>query len=293
MRWYGYSNLVKTKWHNQLSSSSELAYNWKKLDIRTLVLKGFSFALYYPNPSSRPASDLDCYLCGRYEDGNRQVEEMGIEVHREDYRHSTFQYNFVHVENHKICTTVRGKRQRKVFERYLRVLLETKPTQKQYGSELEKPCLMFNSLYFLQHAHRHFLREGFQLRYICDWAMLVKAMSEDSSFDLDEFWIQCKMNDLKPFAESMSRLANYVCGVKAPWLDDTLKLQKQDELLLCDCYNLSKNAIKYGNNFYAHFQMVKNMFRQRWKYKYFSQETFLHDAIVSAWCVFFEIEPNV
>jgi hypothetical protein len=93
MRWYGYSNLVKTKWHNQLSSSSELAYNWKKLDIRTLVLKGFSFALYYPNPSSRPASDLDCYLCGRYEDGNRQVEEMGIEVHREDY--GTLLFNII------------------------------------------------------------------------------------------------------------------------------------------------------------------------------------------------------
>jgi len=51
------------------------------------------------------------------------MEALGLEVNREDYRHSTFTYKNIHVENHKICTTVRGKRQRKIFERYLRSLL--------------------------------------------------------------------------------------------------------------------------------------------------------------------------
>lgn len=266
---------------------------WKDSGIRTLVLKGFAYASYYPTPNNRPASDLDCYLCGRYEEGNHFIQNIGIVVNRDDYRHSTFKYKSVHVENHKICTTVRGNRQRKNFERYLRNLLENEPTTRIFDSELQRPCLMFNALYFLQHAHRHFLREGVQLRYICDWAMIIKAILITSDFKFEEFWYQCALNDLRGFAESMSRLANYVCGVKAPWLDDIVILQKQDELLLRDCYNLSENAIKYGNNFYAHLQMVRNMFSQRWKYKYFSQETFMHDAIVSAWCVYFEKEPNV
>jgi hypothetical protein len=112
----------------------------------------------------------------------------------------------------------KGKRQRKVFERYLRVLLETKPTQKQYGSELEKHMSDVQFTLFLtacssntscvKDSNLVYLRLG----------NARKSYAEDSSFDLDEFWIQCKMNDLKPFAESMSRLANYVCGVKDPWL---------------------------------------------------------------------------
>lgn len=48
------------------------------------------------------------------------MEALGLEVNREDYRHSTFTYKNIHVENHKICTTVRGKRQRK----YLNAIFE-------------------------------------------------------------------------------------------------------------------------------------------------------------------------
>lgn len=140
------------------------------------MLKGFAFAQYYPKPLQRLASDMDCYLCGQYEEGNKEVELHGIKVEREDYRHATFQYKDVFVENHKICTTVRGKRQRKCFEAYLRSLLENEPTVDIDGSYLEMPCDRFNTLYFLQHCHRHFLREGITLRYICDWAMILKTL---------------------------------------------------------------------------------------------------------------------
>ena len=84
------------------------------------------------------------------------------------------------------------------------------------NTTMEQPCLMFNALYFLQHSHRHFLREGITLRYICDWAMIPKAIVNTKDFDLKEFWKQCSLNGLMSFAESMSRLANFVCGVKAP-----------------------------------------------------------------------------
>ena len=187
---------------------------------------------------------MDCYLCGKYEDGNQDVERLGIKVTREDYRHSTFIFKDVFVENHKICTTVRGKRQRKRFEAYLRSLLENEPTNNISESYLEQPCDRFNALYFLQHCHRHFLREGITLRYICDWAMILKSAD---CFDSD-FWNECEKNDLRPFAESMTRLAYVVCGVKAPWMNGDVLLQIQDKMLLDDCFRIADNAIKYGNS---------------------------------------------
>lgn len=273
----------------QIESGKEVASIWRKSGIRTLVLKGFAFAQYYPKPIQRLASDMDCYLCGEYEKGNSEMECIGIKVNREDYRHATFQYKDVFVENHKICTTVRGKRQRKRFEVYLRSLLENEPTVCIDDSYLEMPCDRFNALYFLQHCHRHFLREGITLRYICDWAMILKNAD---CFD-SEFWNECEKNDLRPFAESMTRLTYVICGVKASWMNGDVMLQIQDKMLLDDCYRIVDNAIKYGNSLKAHIQMVKNMLVMRWKYKYFSQRSMEVELISSVWSIWVEKEPKI
>lgn len=286
---YALAMSIERRHIKQLESSKEVASIWRKSRIRTLVLKGFAFAQYYPKPMQRLASDMDCYLCGGYENGNREMERIGIKVSREDYRHATFQYKDVFVENHKICTTVRGKRQRKCFEAYLRSLLEKGPTICIDDSYLEMPCDRFNALYFLQHSHRHFLREGITLRYICDWAMILKSAD---CFD-SEFWYECEKNDLKPFAESMTRLAYVICGVKASWMNGDVMLQIQDKMLLDDCYRIADNAIKYGNNFKAHIQMVKNMLAMRWKYKCFSQRSMEVELISSVWSNWLEKEPKI
>lgn len=286
---YALAMSIEKRHIKQLESGKEVASIWRKSGIRTLVLKGFAFAQYYPNPLQRLASDMDCYLCGGYEEGNREMEHLGIKVNREDYRHATFQYKDVFVENHKICTTVRGKRQRKCFELYLRSLLENEKTKRIDESYLEIPCDRFNALYFLQHSRRHFLREGITLRYICDWAMILKNAD---CFD-DDFWNVCKVNDLHTFAESMTRLAYVVCGVKASWINDEVELQSHDWRLLDDCYRIADNAIKYGNNFKAHVQMVKNMLAMRWKYKCFSQRSMEVELISSVWSNWFEKEPKI
>ena len=124
--------------------------------------------------------------------------------------------------------------------------------------------------------------------------MIVKQIACSQDFDMEKFWSQCEKNDLKPFAESMSRVVNYVCAVEAPWLSDgDTCLQKQDQMLLDDCFNLTRNAIKYGNNLKAHVQIVKNIVQQRWKYKYFSEDSFWKDILVSVWCVLFESKPVI
>lgn len=173
LEWYAMSVTIEKSYKKQFLSANELSKIWHSYNIRTLLLKGFAYAAYYPKPFLRPASDMDCYLCGKYEEGNNAMEKLGISVNREDYRHSTFYFQNIFVENHKICTTVRGSRQRKHFELYLRSLLEKEDTETIKDSFLEKPCDRFNVLFYLQHCHRHFLREGITLRYICDWAMMI------------------------------------------------------------------------------------------------------------------------
>ena len=275
----------------QYSSAKQLSNLWAENGIRILVLKGMAFGSYYPNPYHRPCVDMDCYLCGKYEEGNKVIEEQGIEVKKEDYRHSTFFFGDLHVENHRICTTIRGRRQRKVFEKYLRYLLEQEPTSHIDHSNLEIPCPMFNALYFLQHAHRHFLRECITLRHICDWAMITDRCKD--KIDWNDFRKVAEQNDILNFAESMSRLANLVCGVKCEAFIKDYEILPQDRMLLDDCYAITDNVIKYGNDFKAHLQMVKNLINQRWKHKYFSKYSFISEILTSFYGVFFEKNPEI
>lgn len=287
----GQAITIENTCRSQYVSAIKLSKLWKENGIRTMVLKGIAFGSYYPNPIHRPCNDMDCYLCGKYDEGNGVIERLGINVNKEDYRHATFFYENLHVENHKICTTVRGRKQRKVFEKYLRDLLEKEPTTLIPESGLEIPCPLFNALYFLQHAHRHFLREGITLRYVCDWAMIVDKCS--TKIDWLEFKVVAEQNDILSFAESMTRLAYFVCGIKCNELVKDYNIQSQDRMMLDDCYAIAQNAIKYGNRFKAHCQMVNNMISQRWKYKYFSDHSFIEEIILSVYGVFFEKEPNI
>lgn len=287
----GLSVSIENTCKSQYAAAKKLSELWAENDIRTLVLKGMAFGSYYPNPYHRPCVDMDCYLCGKYEEGNGVIERLGIEVSREDYRHSTFFFQNLHVENHKICTTVRGRKQRKVFENYLRHLLEGESSTLIHNSRLEIPSPMFNALYFLQHAHRHFLREGITLRHICDWAMIVDKCA--SKIDWQEFEVITKQNDIYLFAKSISRLAATVCGVKCCDIVSDFNLLPQDRMLLNDCYAIADNSIKYGNNFKAHYQMVKNMIKGHWKFKYFSRRSVFMEIITSVYGVFFEKKPDV
>ena len=287
----GQAMAVEETCKKQQTAAARLSNLWAENGIRTLVLKGMAFGSYYPIPNHRSCVDLDCYLCGKYEEGNNVIERQGIEVKKEDYRHSTFFYGDLHVENHKICTTVRGRKQRKVFEKYLRGLLENEPTTCIADSNLEVSCPMFNALYFLQHAHRHFLRECITLRHICDWAMITDKCEDKINWD--EFRKVAEQNDILNFAESMSRLANHVCGVKCEAFIKDYEILPQDRMLLDDCYAISDNVIKYGNDFKAHLQMVKNLINQRWKHKYFSKYSFISEILTSVWGVFFEKNPEI
>lgn len=149
----GQAVTVEETCKKQQEAAKRLSNLWAENGIRTLVLKGMAFGSYYPISNHRPCVDMDCYLCGKYEEGNKVIEDQGIEVKKEDYRHSTFFFGDLHVENHKICTTIRGRKQRKTFENYLRGLLEKKPTTHIDDSNLEIPCPMFNALYFSCSMH--------------------------------------------------------------------------------------------------------------------------------------------
>ena len=127
LRWAYNVERIEHRYGQQRRRAAELAAAYAEAGIRTVVLKGFAVSRLYPVPEHRPCGDLDCFLCGDYERGNRVAEQVGAEVKRDFYKHSHIVFRGLTVENHRFCTAVRGSRRAKRFERHLQRLLVEGP----------------------------------------------------------------------------------------------------------------------------------------------------------------------
>lgn len=165
---------LKTEYEytKKLIAAGKLINLWKSFGIRTIVLKGFVTCQYYPNPKHRFFCDFDCFLCGDFEKGNDIIRQKGIEV-KGSYKHKTFNFEGMHVENHQYCTHFRGRDKARSFEELLENYMLSENPLYINGTQIEMPNPMFNALFMLWHIRSHFFEEKVTLRQLLDWALLM------------------------------------------------------------------------------------------------------------------------
>ena len=292
--WFSAVLDVGMRCERQWKAVSELGARFNDAGLRTLVLKGFVVSGCYPEPRHRYSSDFDCFLLGpgpvtdrsAYERGNLLMEASGVKVSRFHYKHSSFKFKGVTVENHQFLTGWRGSAKWKRFELELEAMLEGKELE---SLSTEAPLLvgppLFNALFLTRHAHQHFLIEdGISLRHVCDWAMFLRRYRTE--FDWDEFMAICAKYGLAAFASSMTRLAGYVCGVT---LDGYSTLRPEDQRLLDDILSLADRS---GNDA-GRVGMALRILRSGWKFRAFSDETRLGCFLRYVWGYFFVRNPKL
>lgn len=118
----------------------------------------------------------------------------------------------------------------------------------------------------LAHAQEHFLNEGVILRHICDWAMVLKAHGD--TVDWNEWKRVCEVYGMLAFGYAMSRLAFRICGVNVPF--DCPKDDDADRRLLDDTLYRKNEGNGNRSDMQVRIDLVKNMLRNNWKYRLFS-----------------------
>lgn len=271
MKWIASVVQQEQVYNAQWNVAKGLADLYGKQGVDTYVLKGFSLSRLYPKPEHRPCTDMDCYLMDAYEEGNRIAKENGLTVDCSYYKHSKILLRGLTVENHQYLLPIKGSGKAKRFERELRLWIDNGGNEYIGGSHLKATSPFFDAVYVLAHAQEHFLNEGIILRHICDWAMVLRA--HGGKVDWEEWKRMCKEYGMLSFGYAMSRLANSICGVNVPF--DCPKDDEADRRLLDDtlyrkvCNNGKRSKIQ------VRIDLVKNMFRNSWKYRMFSDTNFL------------------
>lgn len=169
LQWIGQSTMMERMYAKHRERIVELADFYNQNGIRMLLLKGYGCSLCYPKPEHRPTGDLDVYLFGKQEEADILVEkELGIKVHREYHKHSTFNYGGVEVENHaKFIDDVSHKSNIR-FEQILMSVLDKEECLSSPIDNVLLPSSTFNALFLLRHTGEHFASNEIMLRHVLD-----------------------------------------------------------------------------------------------------------------------------
>ena len=193
LQWIGQATMMEQMYAKHRGIIYSLASEFAKDGIRMLLLKGYGCSLCYTKPKHRPTGDIDVYLFGKKDEADALVEkELGVKVHREYHKHSTFNYGGVEVENHaKFIDDVSHKSNIR-FERILMSVLEKYECEQSGIDNVLIPSPTFNALFLLRHTGEHFASNEITLRQVLDvgtffqmyhskidWALVFKVYKEE------------------------------------------------------------------------------------------------------------------
>ena len=274
MQWAMNVMKIEGVYERQYLLANELADIYASEGIKTVVMKGIASAVLYPKPNHRPCGDLDCFLMGEYDRGNKIAAEHGAEVECDYYKHSHITYKGFMVENHQFCTAIKGPEKRKIFERNLQQVLRENEIKPINNTILLSPCPLFNALFLTIHAWTHFTTESISIRHICDWGILLKHHCNDIDWNRFINIVNIRDSKMLLFAQCVSIIAHKYIGAPIPHIfkenekvDDLINRMMHSVL-----YDPRKDPLKDKNFVARKCIRLKNLLVGDWKYNEFSED---------------------
>ena len=153
----------------------------RKESIEPVLMKGQGLAQNYRHPLHRQCGDIDLFTGLR--DYDRANELLRIEASSDEeelYKHASFTWHGIVVENHRILTQLSAPGPNRRLQREIERWHGSADCRKRMieAVEVTLPPLPFDTVFVLLHAIQHFLDEGIGLRQICDWACMLYAQRD-------------------------------------------------------------------------------------------------------------------
>ena len=268
MRWISHALSIEEQMKKKEAAAVVFAEKLSKKGIQTVVLKGLAYASYYPNPYHRESGDLDCYLMGKKEEGDKITVEIGGKMEEAGYKHSHLYYKGLTIENHNFLTSFDNTKlgirteqllQEQIIEGY-RPIGDTK---------LQNPSADFNALFLIKHAQRHFIKEGISIRHLLDWTFFLKAESQNVNWEkVIHVMQECRILE---FAKVMTRLCIEQLGMKID-IAELSSPMKISDAVLADI--LGGQPDLFHENFVQKICRIIRRFYRMWKFRSLADESY-------------------
>lgn len=213
IRWALSAEKLKERYRHQQQTASKLAARFSEEGLRMLLLKGLGLSRDYPLPEHRECGDIDIYLYGQSDKGDRVLHEIGAHLYFDVPKHSEYVWDGVLIENHRTILNVRRNRTERELNAVLVRLLEKEGTHG-LAPGIQAPRATFNAIFLIRHAAVHFQKEGIVLRHLCDWACFLTRHWDE----IDHALFRTAMEDYRMdrFADLMTAAAVEYLGAEVP-----------------------------------------------------------------------------
>lgn len=275
MQWVSHTSIVERNHKRQETVIAKLSRFYASHGIRMMVLKGCGLSLAYPIANHRPCGDVDIWLFGEQERGDKLlVEEQGIAIDAGHHHHTIFCIDGVTVENHYDFLNAESHLSNREIERELHKQIgENCPKVSISDAEIYLPPVNFNALFLLRHAGQHFAAMEITLRHVTDWAMFVAHHHEE----IDWNWLEqvAKRQNMLRFLHCLNGICVDCLGIP----EDCFPLWERDKILerriLDDILNPrfdDKSALNKGF-LKSWYYRIKRWWGQRWKHNLVYRES--------------------
>lgn len=211
MEWIGLTQQIETLYQQHETHLRKLAKFYREHGISMMVLKGYGLSLNYPVPKHRAPGDIDIYLFGDYEKGDKLVEsELGIKIDKSHHHHTVFMFQGEMVENHYDFLNVHVRKSNKRMEHKLKKIVNTNLTN---ATNVNLPSTEFNAIYLLRHCAAHFASTEMTIRQALDWGFFMEKHHQE--IDLDTYLPYIKQEGMYRFYNLMGLFCIHHLGFDA------------------------------------------------------------------------------
>ncbi len=179
-KWMAYAKSIETQSKYKREVVRKMGCWLADEGLSTMIIKGFSLAVLYPQPDLRECGDIDIYSGEDYAAVNACFEKHGLQIGRADSHHVHIIIDGISVEHHFALHNSRVKHGMEGPTEVLQRLAATdrRPTSLP-GICFPNPT--FTALFIVWHAHKHFFAEKIVLRHVIDWALALRQLSESEA----------------------------------------------------------------------------------------------------------------
>ncbi len=166
-----------------------LSSEYEKINVPFVLLKGQGNAVFYSNPKHRTPGDIDVYFYqkGDYVKANEWARKQGYKMDPENIHHQSFEFNKIHVENHKDICYFGIKNYDNLLKKEVGQMIQDQRFVDLDIDGLSVKILPFefNAFFIFYHLFHHFIHLGIGLRQFYDWLLFMDKNSD--RIDQEEF----------------------------------------------------------------------------------------------------------
>lgn len=248
--------------------------------LSTMIIKGFSLAVLYPQPDLREFCDIDIFSGTDYEAVNACFHKHGIEVGKPDGHHARLTVDGVAVEHHHSFGNSRVRQGdaysiEEVLQRL--AISDPRPTAL---SGICFPCPALTALYTGWHAYKHFVHEKIELRHVIDWALALRQLT---AYEAEEVG---KVKGASPwgrFADTMTAIALHRFALPKEWfpareVEAASHISIEQENRVWNDIITAPHIATRGTTLRHRIMIGQRLMKNRWKFREYadvSAERFL------------------